>query len=434
MLFSGFQHFSVYFSDQADGEPVLEHDLLGNGIGDQPAAARFQDLPFCGGAVGALPALDKQPYHLPLHLVGNAHGAHLGDARNAACHFLDLRRVHGNAAHLDHIFDALFEIQKTVRIHIAVVARFQPLFPVDGDEGSALFVQVAQHELIGLQKNFPHLSDGGLRALFFDAHLCPRKRVSDRIFPVMGEGVDEADGHRFRQTVAHVHSGMAAALFESGVEGIDERLRNAVPADVHVLDMGEIALRKGLFAQQFDEHGGNARQNVGLAADDLFCAHLCIEFDAHDVGAAHQHTHVHIDAQPEPVKDRQNVVERRVILQRLAEEFLRLGAQFVEHEVVVNDDLRLARGAAAGKIDGGLVHAPFCGGNAGMSAVFEILLEGNVPERRALVGAFIIRLCDGAHEIGAVADHRGNAEIVGAALVQIVHEQEAAVRAADALF
>ena len=60
-------------------------------------------------------------------------------------------------------------------------------------------------------------------------------------------------------------------------------------------------------------------------------------------------------SQPEPVKDGQNVVQRRIICDGFAEKLLRLGAEVVENEVVVRDDLGLPRRAAARKIDSGLV-------------------------------------------------------------------------------
>ena len=249
---------------------------------------------------------------------------------------------------------------------------------------------------------------------------------------MVAQGVDQADGDRLRQAVADIHPRAAAAAAEDGVKFVDERLRDAVAPHIDVADVRKIRLRERLFAQQLAVHGGHAREDVRLPAHDLRGAHLRVEADAHDVGAAHEHTHVHIDAQSEPVEDGQDVVQRRVAVDRLAQKLLRLRAQAVEHGVVVRDDLGLARGAAAGEVDGRRARSELRRRAAGIFAVFEVLFK-RFAEGGALLREAVVELARPAHIIRAVADEGGDAEVRPAAAVDVVHERELAARAPHAL-
>ena len=162
-------------------------------------------------------------------------------------------------------------------------------------------------------------------------------------------------------------------------------------------------------------------------------AHFRAELDAHDVRAAHERAHVHIDAEPEAVENGQNVIKSAVISDGFAQKFFRLRAEAVEHGIVVRDDLGFARRAAAGEIDGGFAVFPLCRGEARVAALFKERLE-RLAERRAFVGHLIIDARDEPHVRGAVAHKRGDAEIRLPAFVQVVYEDELAARLPRALF
>ena len=244
----------------------------------------------------------------------------------------------------------------------------------------------------------------------------------------MSAGIDKANGDRFRKTIPFVHAGGTALPPKHLVKFIDERLRSTIAAHIHVLDRREIRLRKGLFSEKFQIHRRNARKDVRLLLHDLPGTHLRVELDAHDIDAAHEHAHMHIDAQPEAMEDGQDVVERPIIPDRFAEKLFRLAAKHIEDEIVVRDDLRFARSAAAGKVHRRLLIAEFLGGRMRVFAIFQVFFKGNIAECRGAICQLIISLCRQAHEIRTVAHEGGKPEIKPSALIQIVDEQKAAAR------
>ena len=184
-----FQLFAVDLADQIDGQAFFKDDLFGNGIGDETAPARREDRCAAGLPIRSR-RLDEQAHDLPLDGVWDADGTCLFDSGNGQSRTLDLRGIDGHAAHLDHILDALFEIEEAVRIQPAVIARFESLDTVHFDEGRVFLPEIAEHELIGIEVDLPHLACGQFLSVLIDLDAGAREGVADGIFAVMAQRID----------------------------------------------------------------------------------------------------------------------------------------------------------------------------------------------------------------------------------------------------
>src|SRR5262245_45300251 len=101
--------------------------------------------------------LDERLDRLTAVAVWNANDAHLGDGRMFVNRLLDGTRVHVKAAGDDHVLLAIDNVEKTIRIHVADIARQKPA--VDKGGGGVLGrIEIAPHHVRPLDADFADLT------------------------------------------------------------------------------------------------------------------------------------------------------------------------------------------------------------------------------------------------------------------------------------
>ena len=100
----------------------------------------------------------------------------------------------------------------------------------------------------------------------------------------------------------------------------------------------------------------------------------------------------------------------------------------------MHDDLRLARRAAAGKVDGRFVKTELCGRRKGLFPAFQQFFQLFAPAE-FLFGKTVIGFCRRTHKVSAVAFQKRDGEFGTVFMrIRVVYDDEFALRFFRALF
>ncbi len=188
---------------------------------DQLRIARPSSTGSASGGRGA--GHDIGAAHLAHPLVGHADDGHLGDGLVAAQHGLDLGRVGVEAAHDEHVLDAVGDGDVAGRVHDADVAGVQPALGIDRLRRRRLVAPVARHHRVAPHDDLARLARRHLAAVRHGPHL------------QAGYGAARGGGDDLGRIAAPAHGHGPAGLGQAvgGEDGVEPEL---VAHGLHQLD------------------------------------------------------------------------------------------------------------------------------------------------------------------------------------------------------
>ena len=152
--------------------------------------------------------------------VGQADHRHLGNRRMVGEQALDLGRVAIEAAHDEHVLEAVGDAQVTALVEHTDIAGVQPALGVDGLARGGLVAQIALHHVVAAQQHLTRLARGHGHALRVDAaHFGARDGAAASAGHGLGAvaGVaDRGDTAAFGQAVGGRDIGNAELLAHAG--------------------------------------------------------------------------------------------------------------------------------------------------------------------------------------------------------------------------
>src|SRR6516165_2739266 len=149
-------------------------------------------------------------------LVPLSDGGYLENSWTADRYRFDFIRIHIETRHQDHVLLSVLDVDESLLIHVADVARAQPASGQHHLRGFIRTLPVAAHHLRAAHADFADLAERQILArIVLDGYLGRRDRQADRTVEIQAWRIDGGDGGRLGEAPAlrqHVAGRLLPAL------------------------------------------------------------------------------------------------------------------------------------------------------------------------------------------------------------------------------